>query len=60
MILVDSTVLIDYFRKKDKKLLAVMKARGGAVCGIVRAEILHGFAVQALLGSALPSFVWYD
>ena len=39
MILVDSTVLIDCFRKKDKKLLAVMKAQDGAVCGIVRAEI---------------------
>src|SRR5262245_5358208 len=42
MILVDTSVLVDYFRTKDKKLLAEMKANGGAVCGVIRAEILQG------------------
>ena len=39
MILVDTSVLVDYFRTKDKKLLASMKANGGAVCGVIRADI---------------------
>src|SRR4051794_119938 len=69
MILVDSTVLIDYFRNKDKQLLALMKRQGGAVCGIVRAEILHGArdarhrgrlraALNALHHIAIPETLW--
>jgi len=69
MILVDSTVLIDYFRKKDQKLLSLMKTQGGAVCGIVRAEILHGArdarhrgrlraGLNALHQISLPEALW--
>ena len=42
MILVDSTVLIDCLRASDAKLLALLHAEGAGVCGVVRAEILHG------------------
>ena len=42
MILVDSTVLIDYLRQGDAALLATMQANGAAICGVTRAEILHG------------------
>jgi predicted nucleic acid-binding protein len=69
MILVDSTDLIDYIRTKDKKLLAAMKAQGGDVCGIVRAEILHGArdarhrsrllaGLNALLQISIPEAIW--
>jgi hypothetical protein len=69
MILVDSTVLIDYFRTKDAKLLRQMKAEEGAVCGIVRAEILHGArdarhrarlrgALNALRQLSIPESLW--
>ncbi len=42
MILVDATVLIDYLRKGDAALLAMMQMNGAALCGATRAEILHG------------------
>lgn len=42
MILLDTSVLIDYLRSQDPKLLATMQAEGAAICGVTRAEILHG------------------
>jgi predicted nucleic acid-binding protein len=42
MILVDSSVVIDYLRTGDPKIPAVSRANGAAVCGVTRAEILHG------------------
>jgi len=42
MILVDTTVVIDYTRGKDAKLQALLLALPVAVCGVVRAEVLHG------------------
>lgn len=69
MILIDSTVLVDYLRKKDKKLLGLMKAHDGAICGIVRAEILHGAhdikhrrrllaALNTLTQVTIPDSMW--
>ncbi len=42
MILVDSSVVIDYTRGKDAKLLALFGTLHLAVCGIVRAEVIAG------------------
>ena len=42
MILVDSSVIIDYTRGKDPKLQALLLGLPVAVCGVVRAEVLHG------------------
>jgi predicted nucleic acid-binding protein len=42
MILIDSTVLIDYLRTGDAKLLTSMQTHGAAVCGVMRAEVLTG------------------
>ena len=42
MILVDTSVVIDYARGKDAKLTALLPTVSVAVCGIVRAELLHG------------------
>jgi predicted nucleic acid-binding protein len=42
MILIDSSVVIDYLRTTDAKILAINQANAAAVCGIIRAEILHG------------------
>lgn len=69
MILIDTSVLIDYLQTKDAKLLAAIKQHGGAVCGIVRAEILCGAlnaghrrrllkALDALAQVAQPDSLW--
>jgi predicted nucleic acid-binding protein len=42
MILTDSSVVIDYLRTRDPKIPAVSQSHGVAVCGVTRAEILHG------------------
>lgn len=42
MIVLDSSVLIDYVRGKDAKLNALLPTVIGAVCEIVRAELLCG------------------
>ncbi len=42
MILVDTTVVIDYTRGKDLKLQALLLALHVAVCGLTRTEVLQG------------------
>jgi len=42
MILVDSCVIFAHMRGKDPRLGALFKTLPTAVCGVVRAEVLHG------------------
>ncbi len=42
MILIDTNVLLDYLRTNDANLFGKFQTNAGAICGIVRAEILHG------------------
>jgi len=42
VILVDTSVVIDYIRGKDAKLRAIMPVLAVGLCGIVRAEVLCG------------------
>ena len=42
MILLDSSVIVDHTRGKDSRLAGWFKLYPVVVCGIIRAEILHG------------------
>lgn len=42
MILIDTSVVIDYARGKDTKLVALVPTLSLAICGVVRAELLNG------------------
>lgn len=42
MILVDTSVVIDYVRGRDAKLQKLIPTLPVAVCGITRSELLHG------------------
>lgn len=42
MILVDACVLFDHLRGKDPRLAAHFKSFPCAICGVTRAEVLHG------------------
>lgn len=42
MILVDSSVVIDWVRGKDAKLQTLMPSLPVAICGLTQAELLHG------------------
>ncbi|HEY1380649.1 MAG TPA: PIN domain-containing protein [Gemmataceae bacterium] len=42
MTLVDASIVIDYERSGDPTLLQLFRTHGGALCGVTRAEVLHG------------------
>jgi predicted nucleic acid-binding protein len=42
MILVDASVIVDYLRTADPRLGALFHSLPLAVCGVTRAEMLHG------------------
>jgi predicted nucleic acid-binding protein len=42
MILVDTSVIIDYLRNADPKLDGLFQTLPVGICGVTRAEILHG------------------
>jgi hypothetical protein len=42
MIVVDSCVIFDYTRGKDQRLLNYFGSLSVGICGITRAELLHG------------------
>lgn len=42
MILLNTTVLVQYLRTASEAIKAVLGAESAAICGITRAEILHG------------------
>jgi predicted nucleic acid-binding protein len=42
MILVDTSVLVDYLRAPTDRVLQVLETHTAAVCGVIRAEILAG------------------
>jgi predicted nucleic acid-binding protein len=69
MILIDTSVLIDFARGRDTKLAALVPLLPVVVCGVVRAEMLHGVRsaterrdVLALLNSfppqPIPDSIW--
>jgi hypothetical protein len=69
MILLDDSVLVDYLRSRDANLLALMQHQGAAICGVTRAEILHGARggarrqqlltiLDALQQVEIPSALW--
>ncbi len=42
MILIDTTIVVQLLRSRDAALAALLKANDAAICGVTRAEILHG------------------
>ena len=69
MILIDTSVLIDYLRSKDAALLRRLQEQDAAICGATRAEILCGVrdelhrdrlldALDAFHQIPIPDSVW--
>ena len=59
MILVDTSVVIDYTRGRDAKLVALLPTLSVAICGVVRAELMGGARDarhRASLASMLSTF----
>ena len=60
MILADSNVLIDYFRSRDSELAKKIDSMPIALCGIVRAELLHGARNDEEIDDFLASFKTFE
>jgi predicted nucleic acid-binding protein len=60
MILVDSSVVIDYTRKKDPKLQTVFMAGQAAICGVVRAEVLAGARNDKHRQLIIDDLAWFQ
>ncbi|OHD63873.1 MAG: hypothetical protein A2176_09880 [Spirochaetes bacterium RBG_13_51_14] len=61
MILVDTSVLIDYFRNKDTVVDSLLETEELATCGIVLAELLHGVRSdneKTEVSEAIADFNW--
>lgn len=59
MILTDTSVVVDYVRGQDTRLVALVPTLPAAICGMVRAEVLCGARSprhRALLEGVLNSF----
>jgi len=42
MVLVDTNILIDYWKNPDEQIKEIFEKEDIAICGIVEAELLHG------------------
>jgi predicted nucleic acid-binding protein len=69
VILIDTTIIIDYSRGRDAKVASLLPTLSAAVCGVVRAELLcgardarHRANLMTLLGAfhqiAIPELLW--
>ena len=57
MILVDTSVVIDYLRSADATLLALFQAHDAAICGVTRAEVSPSGLTAFLRGDADPDAI---
>ena len=60
MILVDSNILIDYYRSRDSKLAKMIDSMPIAICGVVKSEVLHGARTNEEIDDILHSFTTFD
>jgi predicted nucleic acid-binding protein len=69
MILVDTSVLVDYLRLPSDDILRTLESNQAAICGVIRAEILAGTrspgeisristCLNALQQIPLPEDIW--
>ena len=60
MILVDSNILIDYYRSRNSELAKKIDSMPIAICGVVKSELLHGARTNEEIDDMLHSFVTFD
>lgn len=60
MILVDSNILIDYYRDRNSELAKKIDSMQIGVCGVVKSEVLHGAKNYDEVDNILTSFNTFD
>ena len=60
MVLADSNIMIEYFRSRDSELAKKIDTMDIALCGVVRAEILHGARTDQEIDNYLEAFKTFE
>jgi len=60
MVLADSNIMIEYFRSRDSELAKKIDTMDIALCGVVRAEILHGARTDQESDNYLEAFKTFE
>ena len=60
MILTDTNVMIDYFRSRESELAKKIDSMKIALCGAVRAELLHGARSERETDDYLEAFKTFE
>ena len=60
MILVDTNILIDYYRSRDSELAKKIDSMDIAICGAVKTEVLHGALDDNEIDNIIRSFMGFE
>ena len=60
MVLADSNVMIEYFRSRNSELAKKIDTMDIALCGPVRAEIIHGARTEQEINNYLEAFNTFE
>jgi predicted nucleic acid-binding protein len=60
MVLADSNIMIEYFRSRDSELAKKIDTMDIALCGAVRAEIIHGARTDQEIDNYLEAFKTFE
>ena len=60
MVLADSNIMIEYFRSRNSELANKIDTMDIALCGVVRAEILHGARTEQEIDNYLEAFNTFE
>ena len=60
MVLADSNIMIEYFRSRDSELARKIDTMDIALCGVVRAEIIHGARTEQEIDNYLKAFNTFE
>lgn len=60
MVLADSNIMIEYFRSRNSELANKIDTMDIALCGVVRAEIIHGARTEQEIDNYLEAFNTFE
>ena len=60
MILVDTNIIIDYWKTPDDKTTNIFEKEDIAICGVVEAELIHGALSEKEIGKILEAVSCFE
>ena len=60
MVLVDTNIIIDYWKTPDDKMSAIFNKEDIAICGVVEAELIHGALSEKDISNILDALSCFE